>query len=67
MIVSLDIEHIMLVSDIIYAIERRLHIGKAAPFAPLDYRHPLLQSCARASVLLIYSFKVCSVKILIAQ
>ncbi len=52
MIVSLDIEHIVLIAHIIHAIERRLHIGKAAPFAPLDYRHPLLQSRARVRVFL---------------
>jgi len=52
MIVSLDIEHIVLIAHIIDAIERCLHIGKAAPLAPLDYRHPLLQSSARVRMLL---------------
>lgn len=52
MIVSLDIEHIVLIAHIVDAIERRLHISKAAPFAPLDYRHPLLQSRARVRVFL---------------
>lgn len=52
MIVSLDIEHIVLIAHIVDAIERRLHIGKAMPLAPLYYRHPLLQSRARVRVFL---------------
>ena len=52
MIVSLDIEHIVLIAHIVDAIERRLHIGKAMPLAPLDYHHPLLQGSARVRMLL---------------
>ncbi len=52
MIVSPDTEHIVLIAHIIDAIERCLHIGKAAPLAPFDYRHPLLQSSARVRMLL---------------
>ena len=52
MIVSLDVEHIVLIAHIVHTVERRLHISKASPLTALDYRYPLLQSSARVRMLL---------------
>lgn len=46
MIVSLDVEHIVLVAHIVHTVERSLHIGKASPLTSLDDCHPFLQGSA---------------------
>ena len=52
MIVSPDVEHIVLIAHIVHTIERCLHISKTSPLTTLDYRYPLLQSSARVRMLL---------------
>ncbi len=56
-VVSLDIEHIMLISNTIYTIERFLDIGKARPFTRFSFRKPFFQRHFRLRMTLIIVYQ----------
>ena len=43
-IITFDIEYVMLVAYVIHTVKRFLYIGKTRPLALLDYSGPFLQS-----------------------
>ena len=43
-VITFDVEYIVLVADIVDAVERFPDVGKASPLAPLHNGSPLLQS-----------------------
>ena len=43
-VITFDVEHLVLVADIVDAVEGFSDVGKASPLAPLHNGSPLLQS-----------------------